>query len=61
MIEKINAMSSELFHLKEIPRLVTSIHKLHFSKEALDRDNNLTDKFVAEIILGMPTKRKKLR
>lgn len=32
LIENINAMSRELVHFKEISRLITEIHKLHFPK-----------------------------
>ncbi|MFA4870435.1 MAG: hypothetical protein WC623_19720 [Pedobacter sp.] len=59
LIEKINAMSRELVHFKEISRLITEIHKLHFPKDELERNDNLKNKFLAEIILGIPRKRKK--
>lgn len=59
MVEKMNAMSREIFHLKEISRLITEIHKLHFPKDELEKNNNLRDKFLAEIILGIPRKRRK--
>jgi len=59
LIEKINAMSRELVHCKEISRLITEIHKLHFPKDELKRDDNLRNKFLAEIIMGIPRKRKK--
>ncbi|MBB2146837.1 hypothetical protein GM921_15140 [Pedobacter sp. LMG 31464] len=59
MIEKINAVSRELVHFKEISRLITEIHKPHFPKDELERDNNLRNKFLAEIIMGIPRKRKK--
>jgi hypothetical protein len=59
LIEKINAMSRDLIHLKEISRLITEIHKLHFPKDELEKHNNLRDKFLAEIIMGIPRKRKK--
>lgn len=59
MIEKINTMSKELVHLKEISRLITKIHKLHFPKEEVEKNNNLRDKFLAEIILGIPRRRRK--
>ncbi|GEM_PF-2945934 len=32
LIEKINVMSRELVQFKEISRLITEIHKLHFQK-----------------------------
>jgi hypothetical protein len=59
MNEKINAISRDLVHLKEISRLITEIHKLHFPKDELERNNNLRDKFLAEIIMGIPRKRRK--
>ncbi len=59
LIEKVNAICRELFHLKEISRLITEIHKLHFPKDELEKNNNLRDKFLAEIILGIPRKRRK--
>lgn len=58
LIQKINAMSRELVHFKEISSLITEIHKLHFPKDELEKNNNLRDKFLAEIILGIPRKRK---
>lgn len=59
MFEKINAMSRELVQLKEISRQITEIHKLHFPKDELEKNKNLRDKFLAEIIMGIPRKRKK--
>ena len=59
IIKKLNTISKELVHFKEISRLITEIHKLHFPKDELERNNNLRDKFLAEIILGIPRKRRK--
>lgn len=59
LIEKINAMSKELVYFKEISRLITEIHKLHFPKDELERDDNFRNKFLAEIIMGIHRKRKK--
>ena len=52
-IEKINATSRELVHVKKISRLI------HFPKDKLKMNHNLRDNFLAGIILHSPRKLRK--
>ncbi|MFA6275584.1 MAG: hypothetical protein WC622_02485 [Pedobacter sp.] len=56
---KIDNLSQKFLHVSDISRKISEIHSLHFPKDALEKDKNLTDKFLAEILLGIPRKRRR--
>jgi hypothetical protein len=56
---KLDTLSQEIIHLSDISRKISEIHALHFPKDALEKEKNLTEKFLAEILLGIPRKRKR--
>lgn len=66
LIEVVSTLSEKLDNLDErfsrfeyINKKINEIHALHFPKDALEKEKNLTEKFLAEILLGIPRKRKK--
>ncbi|MFI5452172.1 hypothetical protein ACHMWN_08455 [Pedobacter sp. UC225_61] len=66
LIEVVSTLSQKLDRLDEgfnrveyISKKINEIHSLHFPKDALEKEKNLTEKFLAEILLGIPRKRKK--
>lgn len=59
MNNKIETLSEKIIHLPDISRKISEIHSLHFPKDALEKEKKLTDKFLAEILLGIPRKRRK--
>lgn len=56
---KVDKLDQTTLHLSDISRKISEIHSLHFAKDALEKENNLTEKFLAEILLGIPRKRKR--
>ncbi|KQC00394.1 hypothetical protein AQF98_12985 [Pedobacter sp. Hv1] len=58
LIEKVDKLSNRLEQFSDLPRKITEIHKLHFP-EFVQKEEDLTKRFLAEIILGIPRKRKK--
>lgn len=52
-------LSLKIIHLADISRKISEIHSLHFAKDSLEKENNLTEKYLAEILLGIPRKRKR--
>lgn len=52
-------LTLKIIHLADISRKISEIHSLHFAKEYLEKENNLTEKYLAEILLGIPRKRKR--
>ncbi|RZK27229.1 MAG: hypothetical protein EOO43_00295 [Flavobacterium sp.] len=66
LVEVISTLSRKLDRLDEgfnrieyINKKINEIHALHFPKDALEKEKNLTEKFLAEILLGIPRKHKK--
>lgn len=66
LLKVVSTLSEKLDHLDErfnrieyISKKINEIHSLHFPKDALEKEKNLTEKFLAEILLGIPRKRKK--
>ncbi|MBB2143926.1 hypothetical protein GM921_00385 [Pedobacter sp. LMG 31464] len=66
LIEVVSTLSQKMDRLDEgfnrieyISKKINEIHSLHFPKDALEKEKNLTEKFLAEILLGIPRKRKK--
>ncbi|MET4081569.1 hypothetical protein ABIB40_001518 [Pedobacter sp. UYP30] len=57
--EKVDKLGQNIIHLSDIARKISEIHSLHFPKDALEKEKNLTEKFLAEILLGIPRRRKK--
>lgn len=57
--DKVDILAQKIIHLTDISRKISEIHSLHFPKDALEKEKNLTEKFLAEILLGIPRKRKK--
>jgi len=57
--KKFDNLSQKALHLADISRKISEIHSLHFAKDSLEKENNLTEKFLAEILLGIPRKRKR--
>ncbi len=58
LTEKVEEMNRQIIHLAQISKKVDEIHRLHFPKEELEKNATLKEKFLAEIILGIPRKRK---
>ncbi|HMI01258.1 MAG TPA: hypothetical protein VK541_02180 [Pedobacter sp.] len=56
--QKIDNLGQKIIHLSDISRKISEIHTLHFPKDALEKEKNLTEKFLAEILLGIPRKRR---
>lgn len=66
LLEEVSALSGKMDSLDErfsrieyISIKIDEIHALHFPKDALEKEKNLTERFLAEILLGIPRKRKK--
>ncbi|RZJ89144.1 MAG: hypothetical protein EOO20_11750 [Chryseobacterium sp.] len=57
--ERLEDMDNRLKSMESINKKINEIHALHFPKDALEKEKNLTEKFLAEILLGIPNKRKK--
>ena len=57
--DKVDCLNQKFIHLSDISLKITEIHALHFPKDALQKEKNLTEKFLAEILLGIPRKRKR--
>lgn len=54
---KIDSLNQKLVPMIDISRKISEIHSLHFPKDAFEKEKNLTEKFLAEILLGIPRKR----
>ena len=57
--QKLDSLNHRFERIEHINKKITEIHALHFPKDALEKEKNLTEKFLAEILLGIPRKRKK--
>ncbi|RZJ89221.1 MAG: hypothetical protein EOO20_11550 [Chryseobacterium sp.] len=57
--EKLESLDERFSRIECINKKINEIHALHFPKDALEKEKNLTEKFLAEILLGIPRKRKK--
>lgn len=57
--EKLEDMDKRFRSMESINKKICEIHALHFPKDALEKEKNLTEKFLAEILMGIPNKRKK--
>jgi hypothetical protein len=55
---KIDNLGQKILHLSDINKKINEIHILHFPKEHFQTDKTLREKYLAEIILGIPKKRK---
>ncbi len=56
---KVDELSRGFSHSWDTSKKINEIHALHFSKKSLEKEDNLTEKFLAEILLGTPTRRRK--
>lgn len=57
--KKIDDLAIKTIHLADISRKISEIHSLHFAKDFLEKENNLMEKYLAEILLSIPRKRKR--
>lgn len=57
--EKLDSLDERFSRIEYINMKINQIHSLHFPKDALEKEKTLTEKFLAEILLGIPRKRKK--
>jgi len=57
--QKLDRLDERFKRIEYISKKISEIHTLHFPKDALEKEKNLTEKFLAEILLGIPRKRKK--
>lgn|GEM_PF-6651348 len=57
--KEIRIINAKLTHLEQISKKVDEIHRLHFPKDELEKNANLHNRFLAEIIMGIPRKRRK--
>ncbi|MES2446122.1 MAG: hypothetical protein V4546_03005 [Bacteroidota bacterium] len=57
--QKLDILDERFNRIEYINKKINEIHALHFPKDALEKEKNLTEKFLAEILLGIPRKRKK--
>lgn len=57
--EKVDSLDERFSRIEYLNLKINEIHALHFPKDALQKEKHLTEKFLAEILLGPPRKRKK--
>ena len=57
--QKLDILNERFNRIEYINKKINEIHSLHFPKDALEKEKNLTEKFLAEILLGIPRRRKK--
>ncbi len=58
LVEKVDKLNNRLEQFSDLSKKITEIHQLHFPK-FVQKEEDLRKKFLAEIILGIPKKRKK--
>lgn len=58
LVDKVDKLNNRLEQFSDLSKKITEIHKLHFP-EFVQKEEDLTKKFLAEIILGIPKKLKK--
>lgn len=56
--EKLDSLDQRFCRIEDINKKINEIHILHFPKEHFQTDKTLREKYLAEIILGIPKKRK---
>lgn len=56
--EKLDGLDQRFSRIEYINKKINEIHTLHFPKEHFQTDKTLREKYLAEIILGIPKKRK---
>ncbi|RDC55649.1 hypothetical protein DU508_15345 [Pedobacter chinensis] len=59
LTQEVSKINIQLAHLFQQSKKIDEIYSLHFPNGELEKNAKLRDRFLAEIILGIPRKRKK--